>query len=149
MTQPTPVPEQGAISRGMAWMFGASWKTTVYGTIAALSTGVVGIAVAISQAATTTGASDVDPFLQFLLYSIPSKTRAYVIIGASVIAFISGQRFAKHAKATNVTGGTLQQDAAGQPAKVQEPTPAPPLPASPPSPLSEHREDSPAPRVIE
>lgn len=149
MTQPTPVPEQGAIARGMAWLFGASWKTTVYGTIAAASTAVVGIAVAVSQAATTTSASDVDPFLQYVLYSIPAKTRAYVIMAASVIAAISGQRFAKHAKATTVMGGTVQQDAALQIAKIQEPVPAPPQPAISPSPLSEHRDEAPAPRVIE
>lgn len=149
MTQSTVMPQPGAIARGLAYLFGANWRTTVYGTLTAAATAVVGVAVAISQAATTTGPGDVDPLLQYLLYSIPATTRAYVIMGASLIAAIAGQRFAKHSKSANVTGGTTQQDAAGAVAAIQEPVPAPPQPASPPSPLSEHREDSPAPTRID
>lgn len=91
----------------------ANWKTKMWGTITALCGSVVGLCVALSQAAVSTKPGDVDPILNLILYSIPSNVRAYVTMAAAIIGAIAGQRFAHNAKDKDVTGGTTMQTTSG------------------------------------
>lgn len=93
---------------------GANWKTTLWGTIASIGAGVVGLCVALSQAAVSTKPGDVDPLMNYILYAIPSNYRAYITLCAALIAGIAGQRFAHNAKSKDVTGGTVQQTVSGE-----------------------------------
>jgi hypothetical protein len=121
----------------MASALGANWRTTFWGTIAAVGTGVVGLCVSINQAATATGTNDIDPTVQFILYAVPAKWRFWLTFSAAIIAGIAGQRFAHHSKSKNVMGGTIEQDAGGniavpQIAVAPEPHAALPLRPIPP-----------------
>lgn len=91
----------------------ANWRTTLWGTLSAVSAGILGLCVSLSQAAISTKPGDVDPLLNYILYSVPSKWRAYITLGAALVTAVAGQRFATNAKSKNVTGGTVQQTVSG------------------------------------
>lgn len=124
-----PESEQGAIARFWIWLLGPNWRTTVWGTLSFAGTGIVTMAVALNQAATQTHPGDIDPIVQYLLYSIPAKWRFYVILAGGALTLVGGQRFASNAKSKNVQGGSVQQDKEGNVAQPQEPVPAPPAAA--------------------
>jgi hypothetical protein len=103
-------------SNVFARMFGASWATTLWGSVTSIAIGVV-------MGSVTFPTNWHDP-------------KQVITFGAVLIVTGSGVKFAAQTKQRDVSGGKVQQDTEGNVAAVSEPVPAPPQPAIPPSPLS-------------
>lgn len=106
----------GIINRAIAWLFGANWSTAASGYTTVLAYFI----------------HDKPEVIQW----IPEPYRT-LVWNASEWIFLGGlTALAINSKSRKVTGGTVQQDALGKVADIQEPVPPPPQPALPDTPTT-------------